>query len=461
MPHSSLWLRPAIVVSFVLLITMLLPLDVLPSTAIARTASRSGGALTITTVFTTDGSGKVKSTFAPGDAIQYYARVNNSSGSTITATFHYQAWGPNNNVIYDQIYQHVSTLVGLITYPSPTTVPNNAPPGTYTIQVFVGDENNAQNQDTKQSQFTVTTNTPTVIVQKVFTADSNNNARTAFAPGDPIHYMWEAQNTSSTPVTATVTYLATGPQQIYKWSGSASLASGPLRFYSAPTIPTNAPTGTYTITVTITYNGVSSSGQSQFSVATSTPTWSYDPGNYAGKSSSVSVGDYREPDGSQYYNYCGPGASQVLISAWTANVPSIQTLAAQEQTNRGKVGTYLQDMVQPISNAIGQNYYSIHNANSQGDFSNMIGKDILDNHHPLITGLLTIYGNNHLYGWSYVSAPHIITITGFDFTSPTQGWIYYTETASAGAGATHGPGRYHLDYNTFWSLVQQNNIQLS
>lgn len=111
------------------------------------------------------------------------------------------------------------------------------------------------------------------MVQKVFTADSNNNSTTTFYPGEVIHYMVEAQNTSNTSVTATVTYRATGPQQIYYWSGSASLASGPLRFYSAPTIPTNAPTGTYTITVTITYNGVSSQGQSTFTIATGKAVW--------------------------------------------------------------------------------------------------------------------------------------------------------------------------------------------
>jgi hypothetical protein len=68
-------------------------------------------------------------------------------------------------------------------------------------------------------------------------------------------------------MTATVSYSATGPQQLYSWSGSASLASGPLRFYSAPTIPATTAAGIYTITVTITSNGQSSQGQSQFTVA--------------------------------------------------------------------------------------------------------------------------------------------------------------------------------------------------
>jgi len=185
---------------------------------------------------------------------------------------------------------------------------------------------------------------------------------------------------------------------------------------------------------------------------------SYDPGNYAGKSGNVSVGSYNEPNDIQHVNYCGPGASQVLISAWTSNVPDIQTLATEEQTKLNS-GTLLKNMVGPINNAIGQSYYSIHHASSQADFSNMIGRDILDNQHPLITGILTIYQKNQLNGWT-VSATHIITIYGFDFSSPTVGYIYYYETSGTVAGTTAtGPNR--IDYNVFWSLVQQNNIQLS
>jgi hypothetical protein len=143
---------------------------------------------------------------------------------------------------------------------------------------------------------------PTVIVQKVFTADSNNNPLTTFAPGDAIHYRVDAQNTSSTSVTATVTYLATGPQQIYSWSGSASLASGPLHFYSAPTIPKNAPTGPYTITVTITANGVSSSEQGQFTIKQS-----------AG--GSLNVPYYSQYAGQPLQNAdCGPASVAMVLS---------------------------------------------------------------------------------------------------------------------------------------------------
>ncbi len=195
------------------------------------------------------------------------------------------------------------------------------------------------------------------------------------------------------------------------------------------------------------------------------PTWLYDAGNYAGKSGFVSIaGTYNEPDGSKYFNYCGPGASQELISAWTSNVPSIDMLAKEEKTNQKGPGTYMTDMVKPINDAIGQPYYSASVASSQQDFSNMIGRNILDNGHPLITGIQTqgTKGVPSLVGWS-LSAPHIITIYGFDFTSPSVGYIYYYETASPGAGATMGPGKYHLSYSDFWKLVQFNpnaDIQL-
>jgi hypothetical protein len=215
-----------------------------------------------------------------------------------------------------------------------------------------------------------------------------------------------------------------------------------------------------------------SAGQSSQSVTihlacSVSPSENYNSGKYTGKAGFVSVGSYKEPDNQKYWNYCGPGASQVLISAWTDTVPDIDTLAEKEKTNQGTKschtpGTCMSDMVKPVNDAIGQNYYTDENhAGSQEKFSNMIGEDIFDNGHPLITALQTRdEQGNKLKGWNNRPAPHIVTITGFNFTSPTQGWIYYTETASKGAGAEDGPGPYRLDYNTFWALVRANNVQL-
>jgi hypothetical protein len=89
----------------------------------------------------------------------------------------------------------------------------------------------------------------------------------------------------------------------------------------------------------------------------------------------------------------------------------------------------------------------------------MIGRDILDNHHPLITGIKTQGNGYTLNGWDH-AADHIITIYGFDFRSPSVGYIYYYETSRKDAG-TKATGPNHIDYKVFWSLVTLNKIQLS
>jgi hypothetical protein len=108
--------------------------------------------------------------------------------------------------------------------------------------------------------------TPTVTVQKVWTADGNNNTQTSYTPGDAIQYEAQVNNTNSTTVTATFTFLATGPRQIFSWSGSKSVASGTSTISLASTVPFDALEGQYTLTVTVAYNGVSSQGQSQFTI---------------------------------------------------------------------------------------------------------------------------------------------------------------------------------------------------
>lgn len=151
-------------------------------------------------------------------------------------------------------------------------VPANVPTGQLTILAIIGDGGSAD------AWFMVTANAPTVTLQSVSTADSNNNAKTTFAPGGAIRYVAQVTNSGSNTVTATFTFLATGPQQIFSWSGPGPVAAGTEGFYSPSTIPSNAPAGTYTITVTVTYNGQNSTKTNQFTViSASTPTPSPTP----------------------------------------------------------------------------------------------------------------------------------------------------------------------------------------
>ncbi len=112
-----------------------------------------------------------------------------------------------------------------------------------------------------------------LIVNQAWTTDSNNNNKTSFAPGDAINYWAQVNNPNSTTVTATFTLVATGAQTILPWSGSVSVSPGTTNFYYSTTVPGTAPQGTYTFTETVAYNGVSSQGQSQFTVVTSQAVW--------------------------------------------------------------------------------------------------------------------------------------------------------------------------------------------
>lgn len=191
------------------------------------------------------------------------------------------------------------------------------------------------------------------------------------------------------------------------------------------------------------------------------------PGSYNGLSRNVGTTLYAEPNTYAYRNYCGPGASQILISNWTTNVPSIDTLASQEKTDPNR-GTYRSDMVGPIkTDANTSGFYVNGVANSQTTFDNWVAGDIYVSGRPAITALMTYgwYNNATIWlnGWNYsgISAAHIITIHGFNFSNPTSAGdnFYYTETAGTVAG-TNGTGRQSYGANKMWALVSANNGQI-
>ena len=108
--------------------------------------------------------------------------------------------------------------------------------------------------------------TVAVTVERVWTRDGNGNDKISFADGDPIQYTVIVTNSSSTTVTATFVFEATGPRQIFSWKEDASIPQGTHGFYSPSAVPNDAPSGTYTIQVTVTYNGQSSIKKSPFTV---------------------------------------------------------------------------------------------------------------------------------------------------------------------------------------------------
>lgn len=171
--------RFTLVVVYVLFLIMLFSLNILSGTAFAQYKSTqcsqsrlcslsvpasisapAVGALTVTSVYTRDGSGNNNATFKHSDAIQYAVYVNNSSGNSITAIFHFEAfWGQINDgsiQIYDQIFQNITLPAGLSGWYVVSNIPTYALSGAFTIQIRVGDENNSQNYNTGRGNFTVT-----------------------------------------------------------------------------------------------------------------------------------------------------------------------------------------------------------------------------------------------------------------------------------------------------------------
>jgi hypothetical protein len=130
--RSLFWPGLAITVSCLLFVAMLLSSMLPTHTAFAQATTTP--AVTVERVWTRDGNGQNKNNFVHGDAIQYTVIVKNSSNTTVTATFVFEATGPRQIFSWKQ---DASVAPGLSGYYSPAAVPNDAPPGTYTIRITV------------------------------------------------------------------------------------------------------------------------------------------------------------------------------------------------------------------------------------------------------------------------------------------------------------------------------------
>lgn len=174
-----------------------------------------------------------------------------------------------------------------------------------------------------------------------------------------------------------------------------------------------------------------------------------------------SDGQFREPNLPAYYNHCGPSASQVALKVNMLSVLDLDRLAANEKTNVGKTGTYMEDIcpalntqltIARVSKSYVVNYHDNGSPRPQDQFANNIMIDT-NQAKPVVTGIDT----QGIDGWRK-RAPHIVTVRGYEnWNSSTQGAlppdiVYYVDTASQGAG--YG-GSYFVktDMGTFWKWI--------
>lgn len=177
----------------------------------------------------------------------------------------------------------------------------------------------------------------------------------------------------------------------------------------------------------------------------------------------------KEPNDHAHRNYCGSGATQVLVSAWLPAVPDIETVArlAHLDPNRGQTGadtvvainSLLATTVRPV---LGGDFYAGHHVTSltdvvaalRGDLPNPRLSTALGHGAPIMVQTMT----RDLPGWNHWQATHMITIYAYDLRSgdPATETVSYAETPSAQAAYT-GPPTQTIALSLLWSAMLAHN----
>ncbi|HEX3628979.1 MAG TPA: hypothetical protein VHW91_00790 [Candidatus Dormibacteraeota bacterium] len=189
-------------------------------------------------------------------------------------------------------------------------------------------------------------------------------------------------------------------------------------------------------------------------------------GQAAVSAGAVVVRGFHEPGDFAHRNYCGAGATQVLLSAWMSNVPDIETVARASKLNpnRGELGAdannainaFLNPIVNPV---LGQPRYKAEHITSLSDVKSRIQGDITDESAvadfghgvPVMVQTMT----RTMPGWNRWNATHMITIFAFDFShnDPSLDTVTYAETPSPLAGY-RGPDFQTITVNALWIAMQ-------
>jgi hypothetical protein len=183
----------------------------------------------------------------------------------------------------------------------------------------------------------------------------------------------------------------------------------------------------------------------------------------------VLVQDFHEPGDWAHRNYCGAGASQVLLSGWLQQVPGIESVATSAHLNpsRGQTGAdtaieinaFLDPVVVPLH---GRSWYRPEHVTNLDDVVAHVRSDLtspeaihLFGHGaPVMVQTMT----RTMPGWNHWNATHMITIFGFDFShhDPALDTVSYAETPSPLAGY-RGPDFQTISLEALWVAMQAYN----
>ncbi len=151
----TLTIMCALLVAMSLLLTVPLHTAFAQKSSFAQTSSPATS-LALERVYTADTNGREKTSFAPGDAIRYYADLNNSSGQPTKAILAFLSrgpLGPNSKDIY-KLAGNITLPLGHSFWYGQSTIPPNAMAGEYAV--VAGVKSATEGPFTKYSTFTVT-----------------------------------------------------------------------------------------------------------------------------------------------------------------------------------------------------------------------------------------------------------------------------------------------------------------
>jgi hypothetical protein len=167
------------------------------------------------------------------------------------------------------------------------------------------------------------------------------------------------------------------------------------------------------------------------------------------------VGKWLEPNDWDHRNYCGPGATQVVLDArlpyW--DVPDIDTIGEEENIDPNS-GVWLSDIKTVLNDRLNTTWYEVNGSGSGSSLYNRITSDI-DNDYALVTGCET----GLMGGWNGRDVGHIVAVYGYWIWTGSNQYVYYTETAGSVAGY-NGSYRQRATRQDFWGYVAGNDTQV-
>jgi len=181
---------------------------------------------------------------------------------------------------------------------------------------------------------------------------------------------------------------------------------------------------------------------------------------------SVAVRGFHEPTDWVHRNYCGPGATQVLLSIWLPSVPDIETVARRAHLNLavGQTGAdtaaAINSFIDPVvAPALGRSWYRGEQVRTLADVQARLQANItspealrLFGHGaPVMVQVMT----RTMPGWNGWNATHMITIYGYDVShnDPALDSVSYAETPSPLAGY-RGPDFQTMSLQALWTAMR-------